>query len=123
MSLGDHNGLELNWAAGCRPAGGLDGGAAGCSFLTFAAGQRFFKTGTASGFADNAIKLHLAVEALEHTLETLVILGSNLGQKNHPFPSGLTMRECIFWAIEDIVSSLKKVEYRNFVIYTLARNM
>ncbi len=79
----------LGWAAGRRAAGCLDSGASGGCLFTFAAGQGFFKTGAAAGFADNAVKLHLAVKTLEHTLETLVVLGSNFGQKYHPFPSEL----------------------------------
>ena len=77
----------LNRAAGRRSAGCLDSGAAGGRFLAFAARQGFFKTGAAAGFADDAVKLHLAVETLEHPLETLVILGSNFSQKISPLPA------------------------------------
>jgi hypothetical protein len=77
-------------AAGGDAPGSLYGRAAGCGFLPLAASQRLFKTGAAAGFADDTIKLHFAVKALEHPFEAFIILGSNFCQENHPFPSGIT---------------------------------
>ena len=71
----------LSRAARCRPSGGLNGGAAGGGFFALAAGQGLFKAAAAAGLTDNAIKLHLAVEPLEHALEAFIIFRSNFSQE------------------------------------------